>query len=69
MVGTHAASLAYELFLPRRAMIVQVESLRLEWPSNRYLGELAREMGVQYLKYKIELEESRCSICSDNITQ
>lgn len=58
MVGAHGAGLAYELFLPKGAVMVQVEPLGLEWPLDRYFGEPAHEMGVQYLEYKIEPEES-----------
>ncbi|KAK3030035.1 hypothetical protein RJ639_038134 [Escallonia herrerae] len=58
MVGAHGAGLADALFLPAGAVMVQVVPLGLDWPSNAYYGEPARDMGVQYLKYKIEPEES-----------
>ncbi|XP_059662455.1 alpha-1,3-arabinosyltransferase XAT3-like isoform X2 [Cornus florida] len=58
MVGAHGAGLANELFLPTGAVMVQVVPWGLEWASNAYFGEPAQDMGVQYLEYKIEPEES-----------
>lgn len=58
MVGAHGAGLTNELFLPVGAAVVQVVPLGLEWPSAVYFGEPARVMGVHYLEYKIQPEES-----------
>ncbi|XP_075489005.1 alpha-1,3-arabinosyltransferase XAT3-like isoform X1 [Primulina tabacum] len=58
LVGAHGAGLTNELFLPSGAVMVQVELLGTEWASNMYYGDTARAMGVHYLRYKIEPEES-----------
>ncbi|KZV56389.1 Glycosyltransferase family 61 protein [Dorcoceras hygrometricum] len=58
LVGAHGAGLTNELFLPSGAVMVQVELLGTEWASNTYYGDTARAMGVHYLRYKIEPEES-----------
>ncbi|KAK6149346.1 hypothetical protein DH2020_016871 [Rehmannia glutinosa] len=58
LVGAHGAGLTNELFLPAGAVMVQVELLGLEWASHNYYGNPARAMGVHYLRYKIEPEES-----------
>ncbi|KAG9146760.1 hypothetical protein Leryth_005079 [Lithospermum erythrorhizon] len=58
LVGTHGAGLANELFLPDGAVMIQVEPLGLEWASSFYFGNPAAAMGVHYLRYKIEPEES-----------
>lgn len=58
MVGAHGAGLANELFLPAGAVMVQVVPLGLDWASNAYFGKPAYDMGVHYLEYKIEPEES-----------
>ncbi|KAK1405029.1 alpha-1,3-arabinosyltransferase XAT2-like [Heracleum sosnowskyi] len=58
MVGAHGAGLANEVFLPAGAVMVQVVPLGLDWASNAYFGEPAYDMGVHYLEYKIEPEES-----------
>ncbi|KAK1382829.1 protein O-linked-mannose beta-1,4-N-acetylglucosaminyltransferase 2-like [Heracleum sosnowskyi] len=58
MVGAHGAGLTNELFLPVGAAVVQVVPLGLEWASAFYFGEPARVMGLHYLEYKIQPEES-----------
>ncbi|KAL3508457.1 hypothetical protein ACH5RR_027858 [Cinchona calisaya] len=58
MVGVHGAGLTNELFLPNEAVMIQVVPLALDWPGNAYYGAPAKRMGLQYLEYKIELEES-----------
>lgn len=58
LVGIHGAGLTNELFLPEGGVMVQVEPLGLEWASDKYYGSPAQAMGVHYLRYKIEPEES-----------
>ncbi|CAK9157504.1 unnamed protein product [Ilex paraguariensis] len=58
LVGAHGAGLANELFLSAGAVMVQLMPLGLDWPANAFYGNPAREMGVHYLEYKIEPEES-----------
>ncbi|KAK6149349.1 hypothetical protein DH2020_016874 [Rehmannia glutinosa] len=61
LVGAHGAGLTNEIFLPSGAVMVQVELLGTEWASNTYYGDTARAMGVRYLRYKIDAEESSLS--------
>lgn len=58
MVGVHGAGLTNEIFLPDGAVMVQVVPLGLDWASTNYYGEPGIRMGVKYLEYKIEPEES-----------
>ena len=58
MVGAHGAGLANSVLLPAGAVMVQVVPLGLDWATAAYYGVPAREMGVQYLEYKIGVEES-----------
>ncbi|XP_073147243.1 xylan glycosyltransferase MUCI21-like [Henckelia pumila] len=58
LVGAHGAGLTNEIFLPNGAVMIQVELLGTEWASNTYYGDTARAMGVRYLRYKIDREES-----------
>ncbi|KAH7859704.1 hypothetical protein Vadar_004563 [Vaccinium darrowii] len=58
LVGAHGAGLTNEIFLPEGAVMVQVVGLALEWPSTNYYGGPGTEMGLHYLEYKIEPEES-----------
>ncbi|KAH6822669.1 hypothetical protein C2S53_003496 [Perilla frutescens var. hirtella] len=57
-VGAHGAGLTNELFLPDGAVMVQVDLVGLEWAAATYYGNPARGMGVHYLRYKVEPEES-----------
>lgn len=57
-VGAHGAGLTNELFLPDGAVMVQVDLIGLEWAAATYYGDPARGMGVHYLRYKVEPEES-----------
>ncbi|GMJ10351.1 hypothetical protein HRI_004704500 [Hibiscus trionum] len=58
MVGAHGAGLTNEIFLPTGAVMVQVVPLTLEWAATNYFGEPAKAMGLRYLEYTIEPEES-----------
>uniref|UniRef100_A0A2N9H1Z4 Glycosyltransferase 61 catalytic domain-containing protein n=1 Tax=Fagus sylvatica TaxID=28930 RepID=A0A2N9H1Z4_FAGSY len=58
MVGAHGAGLTNAVFLPAGAVMVQVVPLGLDWASTNYFGGPASEMGVHYVEYKIEPEES-----------
>uniref|UniRef100_A0A5B6YGS4 Glycosyltransferase 61 catalytic domain-containing protein n=1 Tax=Davidia involucrata TaxID=16924 RepID=A0A5B6YGS4_DAVIN len=58
MVGSHGAGLTNAVFLPAGAVMLQVVPLGLDWASTTYFGRPVHEMGVQYLEYKIEPEES-----------
>ncbi|KAG8386098.1 hypothetical protein BUALT_Bualt03G0113700 [Buddleja alternifolia] len=61
LVGAHGAGLTNEMFLPAGAVLVQVEPIGMEWASAHYYGDPARTMGLHYLRYKIEPEESSLS--------
>ncbi|CDP13800.1 unnamed protein product [Coffea canephora] len=58
IVGVHGAGLTNELFLPNGAVVIQVVPLGLDWPGNACFGGPAVDMGLQYLEYKIEPQES-----------
>ncbi|KAH6786360.1 hypothetical protein C2S52_005912 [Perilla frutescens var. hirtella] len=58
LVGAHGAGLTNELFLPAGAVMVQVEPLGVDWGAANYYGNPAGPMGVHYLRYKIEPDES-----------
>ncbi|KAI8552888.1 hypothetical protein RHMOL_Rhmol06G0303300 [Rhododendron molle] len=58
LVGAHGAGLTNEVFIPQGAVMVQVVGLNLEWVSTTYFGGPAIEMGLKYIEYKIEPEES-----------
>ncbi|XP_059442188.1 alpha-1,3-arabinosyltransferase XAT3-like [Corylus avellana] len=58
LVGAHGTGLTNALFLPAGAVVVQVVPLGLDWASTNYYGGAVAEMGLHYVEYKIEPEES-----------
>jgi protein O-GlcNAc transferase len=58
LVGAHGAGLTNAVFLPAGAVVVQVVPLGLDWASTNYYGRPVVEMGLHYVEYKIEPEES-----------
>ncbi|XP_004295843.1 PREDICTED: uncharacterized protein LOC101307291 [Fragaria vesca subsp. vesca] len=59
IVGAHGAGLTNAVFLPSKAVTVQVVPLGLDWASAAYYGEtVAGGLGLEYLEYKIRAEES-----------
>ncbi|XP_039058758.1 alpha-1,3-arabinosyltransferase XAT2-like [Hibiscus syriacus] len=58
MVGAHGAGLTNEIFLPNGALMVQVVGLAHDWVATNLYGAPGKPMGVRYLEYKIEPEES-----------
>ncbi|XP_062017809.1 alpha-1,3-arabinosyltransferase XAT3-like [Rosa rugosa] len=59
IVGAHGAGLTNAVFLPTKAVMVQVVPLGLDWASAAYYGEtVGTGMGLEYLEYKIKAEES-----------
>ncbi|KAL1546668.1 alpha-1,3-arabinosyltransferase XAT2-like isoform X1 [Salvia divinorum] len=58
LLGVHGAGLTYDMFLPAGAVVVQVEPLDLEHYAKVIFADNARSMGMEYLHYKIEEEES-----------
>ncbi|XP_058217641.1 alpha-1,3-arabinosyltransferase XAT3-like [Rhododendron vialii] len=58
LVGAHGAGLTNAVFLPEGAVLVQVVGLGIEWIANTAFGIPAPGMGLNYIEYKIEPEES-----------
>ncbi|MCL7029538.1 hypothetical protein MKW94_028437 [Papaver nudicaule] len=58
LLGVHGAGLTNEVFLPERALMLQVVPLGLEWASAAYYSDPAKQMGLRYLEYRINPEES-----------
>ncbi|KAI3910477.1 hypothetical protein MKX01_034871 [Papaver californicum] len=59
MMGVHGAGLTNIVFLPPRAVFIQVIPLGgLEWVSIKYFAEPAPDMKLKYLEYKISENES-----------
>ncbi|KAL3503545.1 hypothetical protein ACH5RR_037994 [Cinchona calisaya] len=58
MLGVHGAGLTNEIFLPNGGVMIQVLPLELDWVANAYYGGPAKGMGLHYLEYKIDPQES-----------
>lgn len=58
MLGVHGAALTHFLFLRPRSVLMQVVPIGTEWLSDAYFGKPTRILGLEYMKYKIKLEES-----------
>ncbi|KAK1552781.1 hypothetical protein Q3G72_023472 [Acer saccharum] len=58
MVGVHGAALTHSLFLRPGSVLVQVVPLGLEWVADVCFAKSAKEMGVEYMEYKINAKES-----------
>ncbi|XP_038683065.1 alpha-1,3-arabinosyltransferase XAT3-like [Tripterygium wilfordii] len=58
LVGVHGAALTHSLFLRPGAVFVQVVPLGGEWVAENCFGTSARAMGLEYMEYKIGVEES-----------
>ncbi|KAK9074224.1 hypothetical protein SSX86_006821 [Deinandra increscens subsp. villosa] len=58
MVGAHGAGLANEIFLPDGAVMVQVRPLGFQWDVDAFYSEPGPGMGLKYLEYMMEPDES-----------
>ncbi|MBA0855396.1 hypothetical protein Goshw_013106 [Gossypium schwendimanii] len=58
MVGMHGAALTHSLFLRPGSAFMQVMPLGIDWVGKMCFGEPARAIGIQYIEYKIKVEES-----------
>ncbi|KAL6873891.1 hypothetical protein ACP4OV_013973 [Aristida adscensionis] len=59
MVGVHGAGLTNMVFLPSRAVLIQVVPFGgLEWLTRVTFKDPAKDMDVSYMEYNVSLEES-----------
>ncbi|KAI3703819.1 hypothetical protein L1987_74014 [Smallanthus sonchifolius] len=58
MVGVHGAGLANGIFLPDGGVMVQVRPLGFQWDVDSFYSEPGPGMGLKYLEYMMEPEES-----------
>ncbi|XP_052482900.1 xylan glycosyltransferase MUCI21 [Gossypium raimondii] len=58
MVGVHGAALTHALFLRPRSVFMQVVPIGTEWAADAFYGRIAKGLNVNYLEYKIRVEES-----------
>jgi Glycosyltransferase 61 len=59
MIGVHGAGLTNEMFLPPNGTLIQIVPFGgLDWIGQLDYGDPAIAMGLNYIQYSIELEES-----------
>ncbi|EEF50795.1 glycosyltransferase, putative [Ricinus communis] len=58
MIGVHGAALTHSLFLRPGSVLVQVVPIGLEWASDAFFGRVGRGLKLEYVEYKIGVEES-----------
>ncbi|GAA0164981.1 glycosyltransferase [Lithospermum erythrorhizon] len=58
MVGVHGAALTHFLYLRPGAVFIQIVPIGPEDVADKYFGKPARELGLEYMEYKIGVKES-----------
>ncbi|KAG9439718.1 hypothetical protein H6P81_019883 [Aristolochia fimbriata] len=58
MMGVHGAALTHMFFLRPGAVFLQVVALGLHWVADVCFGRAAQHLGLEYMEYKITVEES-----------
>ncbi|KAL3731643.1 hypothetical protein ACJRO7_028513 [Eucalyptus globulus] len=58
MVGVHGAAMTHAVFLRPGSVLLQVVPVGTTWLSEAYFGRPAREMGLEYVEYRIGANES-----------
>lgn len=61
LLGVHGAALTHFLFMRPGSVFIQVIPLGTDWASQTYFGDPAERMGLHYMGYKINIEESTLS--------
>ncbi|GJN33309.1 hypothetical protein PR202_gb21895 [Eleusine coracana subsp. coracana] len=61
MVGVHGAAMTHFLFMRPGTVFIQVVPLGTDWAAGAYYGEPAARLGLRYVGYKINPEESSLS--------
>nr|POE50830.1 isoform 3 of egf domain-specific o-linked n-acetylglucosamine transferase [Quercus suber] len=58
MLGVHGAGLTHMLFLRPRAVLVQLVPIGVDLPSNISFKGPAKNLGLEYMEYKVKTKES-----------
>ncbi|CAA7408382.1 unnamed protein product [Spirodela intermedia] len=61
LVGVHGAGMTNMVFLREGAVVLQVVPWGLQWAAMAYFQWPAEAMGLQYMEYKVAVEESTLS--------
>ncbi|KAI3906107.1 hypothetical protein MKW98_028717 [Papaver atlanticum] len=58
MVGVHGAALTHSLFLRPKSILIQVVPIGIDWLAETCFGKSAKDMGLEYIEYRINANES-----------
>ncbi|KAF5178608.1 Alpha-1,3-arabinosyltransferase XAT3 [Thalictrum thalictroides] len=58
MLGVHGAALTHFLFLRPGSVFIQVVPIGVEWLAETCFGKTAKDIGADYMEYKIRVQES-----------
>ncbi|KAI3830702.1 hypothetical protein MKX03_009903 [Papaver bracteatum] len=58
MVGVHGAALTHSLFLRPKSILIQVVPVGIDWLAETCFGKSAKDMGLEYMEYIINVNES-----------
>ncbi|KAH7516026.1 hypothetical protein FEM48_Zijuj10G0090900 [Ziziphus jujuba var. spinosa] len=58
MLGVHGAAMTHSLFLRPKSVLIQVVPIGTEWLSSSCFEFSAKSIGLEYMEYKIGVEES-----------
>ncbi|KAL7114684.1 hypothetical protein ACP275_04G137500 [Erythranthe tilingii] len=58
MIGVHGAGLTNMVFLPEKAVLIQIVPFALDSVAKSYYDEPTKDMNLRYLEYKVSLNES-----------
>ncbi|KAJ4974410.1 hypothetical protein NE237_007584 [Protea cynaroides] len=58
MFGVHGAALTHSLFLRPGSVLIQVVPIGIDWLAETCFGKSGRDMGLEYVEYKVKVEES-----------
>ena len=58
LVGVHGAALTHSLFLRPGAVFMQIVPIGVEWAADAFFGRVGRGLNLEYIEYRIGVEES-----------
>lgn len=61
LLGVHGAAMTHFLFMRPGSVFIQIVPLGTDWAANEYFGEPVSKLGLKYMPYKIQPDESSLS--------
>lgn len=58
LIGVHGAALTHLLFLRASSVFMQIVPIGVEWAANAFFGKVGKGLNLEYIEYRIKVEES-----------